>query len=62
MCDELDGRSACEIVIRALLDFFTQQVVPFVQGTHAYIEEIDNEHQLSTAVTRSIEMKRLVKI
>jgi len=45
MCDELDGRSACEIVILALFGFLTEQVVPFVEGTHAYIEEIDHEHQ-----------------
>jgi len=51
-CEEIDEKSACETVILALLGFFTQQVIPFVEGTQAYIEEIDNEHQSSIAVTR----------
>ncbi len=51
MCDELDERSAREIVMLALFGFFTQRVVPFTHKTHANIEEIDNEQQSSVAVT-----------
>jgi len=43
VCDELDDRSAREIVIFALFGFFTQQIVPFIHKTHVYIEETDNE-------------------
>ena len=52
MCEELDERSACEIVILALFGFFMQQVVSFIHRIHAYIEEIDNERQSGIAVTR----------
>jgi len=41
-CDELDERSAREIVIFALFGFFTQQIISFIHKTHVYIEEIDN--------------------
>ncbi len=41
-CDELDERSAREIVIFALFGFFTQQIVPFIPRTYTYIGKIDN--------------------
>ncbi len=50
MCDELDERSACKIVMLALFGFFAQQIIPFTYRTYAYIEEIDNEQQSSVEV------------
>jgi len=41
-CDELDERSAREIVTFALFGFFTQQIVLFIQRTYTYIGKIDN--------------------
>ncbi len=57
-CDELDERSAREIVIFALFGFFTQQIVPFMQRTYTYIGKIDNGWQSSIQVTRSVEVNR----
>ncbi len=41
-CDELDARSACEIVMLPLFGFFIQQVVLFIQRTCTYIRKMDN--------------------
>ena len=49
MYNELDERSAREMVILALFGFFTQ-VMPFTHRTYAYIEEINNGRQSSVAV------------
>jgi hypothetical protein len=50
-CDELEGRSAREMVIHALFGFFTQQVVLFTHRTCTYIGKIDNARHSSVAVT-----------
>jgi hypothetical protein len=47
-CDELEGRSAREMVVYALFGFLTQQVMLF---TCSYIGKIDNACYLSVAVT-----------
>jgi hypothetical protein len=50
-CDELEERGAREMVIHALFDFLTQQVVLFTYRTCTYIGKIDNARHSSVAVT-----------
>jgi hypothetical protein len=46
-CDELEERSAREMVIHALFGFLTQQVVLLTHRTCTYIGKIDNAHHSS---------------
>jgi hypothetical protein len=52
LCVELDERSARERVIRALFDFFTQQVIPFTYRTYTYMEETDNLSMMNKKETK----------